>query len=259
MVGVDGDNGAEEVNSAVCIQLLKLNQTTITLLVSAAVHHFFKQIFSDTVINQTVNNHAQSKPSLGYRESLDIIPTNSTMCKKEDDMGQYVGVGAEVIISLAELFKGIGYCLIYLSSDSLLQNGIRCVTTTRAHNRNWLQEFKSLMLDRGQHESVIIMVNNTFVWEDKKTVHSTCDRQTVTIVKCKQKDVAFYNKYTGGVDQLTQERKLYYCSQKTFGGFHSPESQLHWPTASSRRSRRSQSECSACSVGLCRCCETTSP
>ena len=67
MVGADGDDDAEEVNSVVYVQLLKLNRTTITLLVSAAVHHYFKQIFSDTIINQTVNNCAQSNPSLGYR------------------------------------------------------------------------------------------------------------------------------------------------------------------------------------------------
>ena len=95
MVGADGDDDAKEVNSVVCVQLLKLNPTTITLLVSAAVHHFFKQIFSDTIINQTANNGAQSNPSLGYQESPDnISTTDSTMCKMEDDMGQYIGVGA---------------------------------------------------------------------------------------------------------------------------------------------------------------------
>ena len=67
VVGANGDDDAEEVNSVVCVQLLKLNQTTITmsLLVSAGVHHFFKQIFSDTIVNQTVNNRAQSNRLIG--------------------------------------------------------------------------------------------------------------------------------------------------------------------------------------------------
>ena len=88
MVGADGDDDAEEVNSVVCVQLLKLNQITITmsLLANAGVHHFFKQILSDTIVNQTVNNRAQSNPSLGYQESPDnILTTDSTMCKTDDD------------------------------------------------------------------------------------------------------------------------------------------------------------------------------
>ena len=94
--------------------------------------------------------------------------------KDNTTTGRCIGLGAKVVKCLAEPLKGKGYCLVfdnYFSSVDLLEelfnDGIGCVATIQADRKKWPQELKSLVLDRGQHKSMINKVQ-AFVWKGEK-------------------------------------------------------------------------------------------